>query len=369
MILFFVGTLLCLYFGTYFGLFFWIKKHFDNLSQRLPAAIASFLAAMFMIGVAVCHVLFKAPTLTIYTMLGIVLVALLFLSAKWSEKKKIWVPLICIAGTYVLHKMMPDIAGGYLVYGAMGVVWMAVMTMVMFFDCLPLLSFFTMATWAFSFATVIFIDGAMPKMLAVGCWLAVAPLWAVIRVSAEEMKGRLGSFGSAFLGFIMGGVIAACVGLKAYNSAFALTSYYLFELLLFALAYLGLHPLGLNRGEFAYILVLQKGNPTRIIKVLFYHLMALALIAVLAWKTYYVWSVGLAVLIVLLDLYNRYKLFGQPDPSVRQLWRDTKDAVKNLWTNEIKPNATKEEEKHTEEKKKSSRAAVGTKKVKREKKK
>lgn len=330
-ILWFIGILVCLYFGTFWGLFFWAKKQGEDFSRRLPAAVAGFLVAMFMTGLAACHFLFAAPKLTAYTMIGVVLVALLFLAAKWPEKKKIWLPLMCIGGTYIVHRMIPDMPLDYMTYGLMSVVWMAVMAVVMFLDRLPLLSFFTMATWAFAFATVVFLEGVMPPMLAIGCWLVLVPLWATIRVSAEEMKGSLGVFGSSFLGFMMGGVIAVCVGLHAYNSALSLTSYYLFEMLMFGLAWFGFHPMGMQKGEFAYMIALQKGNSARIIKVLFYHLMVLSLIAVLTWNSKYNWTILLVIAIVLLDLYNRYKLFGQQGPSVRQLWRDTKAGLKELW--------------------------------------
>lgn len=335
-LMWFVVTLVCLYWGTFFGMAVWIKKHPDQaMMQRLPAVVAGFSAATFMLGVAVCHIIFSAPKLSIYTMIGVLLVAVLFFSAKLPEYKKIWIPVVCVAGTYVLHRLFPSITFEYGTYLLMAVVWVAVMLLSMFLDTLPLLSFFTIAAWAFAFSSVLFLEGIVPPMFAVICWLIVAPLWATIRVSAQWMKGSLGPYGSAFLGFVMGGIVAAFVGFGAYSSALSLCGYYLFEMLMFSLPWIGVHPLGMKKGDFAYIVAMQKGNPAAIIRSVFYHLVILSLLAVLVWQKQSVWSllgvIALVDVVVLWHIYNQFKLFGQPKPSMKQMLCDTKDAIQTLW--------------------------------------
>ena len=128
-----------------------------------------------------------------------------------------------------------------------------------------------------------------------------------------------------------GSIFAVCIGYNAYNSAISLMSYYLFEGGLFVLAWLGLHPLGMNKGDFAYLIALQKGNAPRIIKTIFYHLVVLALIAVLAWPIQYMWVVFFVIAIVLADVYNKYNLFGKSEPTVRAVWKETKESLKELW--------------------------------------
>ena len=338
-------ALACFYCGTFFGLRLWMKRqNGERLSVKLPAAVASFLVSVFVFGMAVCYVLFSVPKLSGYTMLVCLFVAVLVAAAKWPEQKKVWMPIVCMAGTYVLHRLLPAMPVGCWTYVSMVVVWLAVMSLVVFFDYLPLLSFFTIATWAFAFASVIFIDGAIPLLLPAACWLIVAPLWAIIQVSAVNMMGRLGPYASAFLGFVMGGIIAVCIGFGSYNSALSLMSYYLFEGVFFVLALIGFHPFGMEKGEAVYIIALKKGNPARVLKMIFYHLIILALVAVLAWQTRYIWSVSLMITIVLLDMYNKFK-FGKTDVSMRQLWHDTK----SFWR-QRKANATSELKEENKEK-------------------
>ncbi len=330
-LIWFSVILLSSYFGTLAGLHFWLKKHTQNqLEVKLPGVVAGILVTAFLLGLACCNILWGIPKLTGFTMVSFLLLAVLFLSAKWENQKKIWMPLVCLAGSYVVCKLCA-IPFDCMTYLMMSGMWLLVMALVVFFDRLPLLSFFMMAAWAVAFAMVVLIQGGVPLELAVILWLSVVPLWALIRLSGQEMKGSLGPYGAALLGFVMGAIIALCVGLKAYNSAVILMSYYLFEWGLYLFAGLGWHFLGMKKGDFAYMLALQKGNSVRIVKTVFYHLIILSLIAVLSWNTRYVWSIYFIVAIVLLDVYNRFKLCDQPEPSLRQLYRETKLSFREMY--------------------------------------
>lgn len=364
--------LLCLYGGVILGFHVWFKRHTSNqFPIKLPGVVAGFLASAFLLGLASCHIIFNAPRLSGFTMVVFLVLATLFLSAKWSEQKKIWLPIMCCAGSYAACKIFPAIPFELITYLLMSFSWLLVAALVIFFDCLPFLSFFTVAAWAIAFALRVFTNGLVPPELAVLLWLLVVPLWATLRVSAQEMQGSLGPYGGAFLGYMMGGIIALCVGFGAYSSALTLISYYLFEYGMFALPFLGMHLLGMHKGDFAYMIALCTGKPERIIKTVFYHLVVLALVAVLVWKAMYIWFVVVIILIVLLDVYNRYKLCGQPEPSIRQLWRETKLSFQEL-CQQFKLSRKAETENSVENHQKLSKSKSGfktTHQVKRKKKK
>ena len=324
--------LICFYFGTDFAFRFWTKKQTDkSFLMNFPATVAGFLSTVFLLGVALCHIIFRTPKISNYTMLSCLVIFVLFLSAKWPEKKKIWIPIVCASGTYVLHRLLPTMPLSWMSFILMTLAWISVMTLVILFDVLPFLSAFTVAAWAIAFSTVVLTMESVPLLLTVACWLLVVGLWAMLKSLSAKMVGCLGPYASAFLGFVMGGIIAVCIGARAYSSAFALMSYYLFEGALFLLAYLGLHPLTMNKGDFAYLVALQKGNPSRLIKSLFYHLVVLSLIAVLVWSTKYSWAVIFVTTIVLADLYNKFHLFGKEEPTLKSMWKDTKESCKALW--------------------------------------
>ena len=324
--------MVCLYLGATFCFRIWANRQSEESFQtNWSTGVAGFLAVVFLIGLALCHIIFGMPTLATYAMTSFLGGGVLFCSAKWPCQKKIWMPIVCAAGTYVACQSLPELSQTWFSYALMILTWVSVMAMVMFFDCLPFLSAFTIAAWTVAFSTVILTMENVPLALVAICWLLLVPLWALLKVLSVRMIGGLGPYGAAFVGFMMGGIVATAVGYHAYGSALALMSYYLFEGVLFVLAWLGLHPLGMSRGEFAYLIALQKGDVTRIMKTIFYHLVVLALLAVLVWPIQYRWAVVLIIAIVLVDIYSKFSLFKQPEPTIRSVWKETKESLKELW--------------------------------------
>ncbi|MBQ3695595.1 MAG: hypothetical protein II938_01320 [Alphaproteobacteria bacterium] len=334
-IIWFAVFLACLYFGTLIGFSFWIKKQDENvLVNRLPAGVGAFLFGALILGLAYCCAFFLKPSLAAYTWIVVVSFAILYCSARFEslKSKAIWMPLVCVAGTYALQKLVPGSID--LVYGGcVALVWMVVMGTVMFFDRLPLVNFLTLGTWAIAFTTLYVLSGFGSSEIATLGLLALAPLWALLNVLTHRMVGSFGPYASALLGFIMGGIVAMCLLTHSYGSVFMMTSYYLFEIFFFVLGLLGFHPLGMNRGQFALSVVLSKNNPVPVMRIVFFKLLIIALIAALVWqnnKNIFIYLIGIAV-INWVDTYNRFKAGGAPAPGIRQMWQETKIQLKNLW--------------------------------------
>jgi len=327
----FAGVLIGLYFCAQIGFKIWYQKHMQkDLQYQVFPAMAAFIFIPVVLGLACSSVIFGFPTLSLYTLISCACIAVLYLAAQWPERKKIWVPLVCVSGTYLLHKIFPNIQFDWLLYCIVAVVWMCVMSLVMFFDKIPLLSFLTFASWTLAFVAIALTGTSFPVALTVMSALIFAPLWGVFKNSVSEMHGSLGLYASAFLGFIMGAVIAVCVANSAYVSATALMGYYLFEGLIFCIAYLGLHPFGMQRGDFALTTMFNKGNPTAIVKLVFYHLIILSLVAVLSWQARRMMFAGVALAVIWMNLLNRFRTYGEPETTIKQVWKSTKMSLQSL---------------------------------------
>ena len=365
--------LMCAYFATLIGFNLWIKKQSEKvLEYRLPAGVASFLFIPFTLGLAFCSIVFSSPSLAAYTWFLGISIAILYCTARFDniKEKLIWMPLVCAAGTYALQKAVESQIT--LDYGiVIALVWTCIMGIVMFFDRLPLLNFLTVGTWALSFAAIGIISGTGAPAIAVLGLLLLAPLWAILSTLAKRLEGSLGPYASAFLGFIMGGMISVCLMAHSYGSALILMGYYLFELFFFVMGLLGFHPFGMQPGDFALGAVLAKNKPTPIIKVVFFRLLIMALIAALMWKINKIGVLSIIILIILADTYNRFNAAGAPPPTIRQMWSDTKNGLKMAWKSLLNMKPLQVAKKEPEEKKvvTPQKKSVKKKAVKRKKKK
>ena len=324
--------LVVLYLGILLGLNIWLKRNQNSVHEsRLQPVVAAFLMSGFMLGLMGDNFVFSKPNLSLYTCIVGALFALLYALARWPNKKIIWLPIVCSAGTYIIHKAFPALEIGIGGYVVMAAVWSAVMWCVMFLDKLPLLSFLTAASWSLALSIMGLLNNFFPAEFVVVMLTVFASLWAVTTVLMKLGYPILGVYGSSFLGFIMGGLIAACVAFKAYGTGVAFTGYYLFELFMFALAWLGFHPLNMTRGDFAFSAVLRESKSQVVVKTLFYHQIILAMLALFIWQRI-AWVV--LVPVVLLDTYFRFKNLVTPMPTVKEMWRNTKSDVKKLFEEE-----------------------------------
>ena len=340
-IIWFAGLVVCIYFCTLFGFLSWIKKQTQKtLTYRLRVGVGAFLMGAFMLGLAGSNIICGAPNLRVYTWMIGVLFGLLYLAARFChiKAKIVWVPLMCLVGTYVLHKAIPVIPMTPMNVMAMFASWTTIMSLVMFFDRLPLLNFLTLGAWTLAFAVMSCLNmNAVPPQIAAISLLLMAPLWGVISVLSRRGDGSLGTYGSTFLGFIMGGIVAICTGAGSYGSALALSAYYLFELGFFIVALIGLHPMGMEKGSFAFGTILMRGDPVPVVKVVFFRLIILSLLASMMWRTNRLGILTVIIMLIMLDLYNRFKVAGAPAPTIKEMWCDTKEGLKKLWKQERGP--------------------------------
>ena len=329
----FAGLLLCVYLGVLFGLNKWIiKQPPKQLQYRLSAGVGAFLMGGLMLGLAGSNIILRSPSLSLYTWIIGVFFGLLYTAARFGmgKAKVVWMPLACAAGVYILHKALPQIEMDLFNACVMFLSWWGSMSIVMFFDRLPLLNFLTLGTWTLALITMTLISSFIPPQMAVMSVLLLVPVWAIINNLSRRMEGMLGLYGITLTGFIMGGIIAACVGMNSYGSAIALMSYYLFEGIWFVLAWLGWHPLGMEKGMFAFGTVLAKENTGAVVKLIFYRLLTLSLLGVLMWQSRRVDILLVLIFIIFLDTYMRFKT-SKPAPTIRDMWASTKNDLKKLW--------------------------------------
>ena len=337
-------VLVCLYFGAMYGFYGWVQK---QSRQNFPASLATgcgtFLLGSFMLGLAGSSVIFGNPILSQYAwIIGASFVAICC-AARFVKTKILWVPCVGALGVYVLYQVMPTLPVNMFNVVVLTAIWSLVMGLVMLFDRLPLLNFLTIGTWAMAFATMYVLSSFESPAIAVLSLLMLAPLWGMLNILVREGEGHFGPYATAILGFVMGGIIALCFVSGSYGSALAMLSYYLFECFFFLLAWFGLHPFGMQKGEFALEKILTNHNPTPIIRVIFYRLLILSLIGALMWKSNKISALILIILVILLDTYNRLKGAGAPPPTIRSMWQDTKAAFKQTWAARRNKASLKEE--------------------------
>lgn len=324
----------CLYFGAMYGFYAWTKKQPPKkLPVRLSAGCGAFLLGAFMLGLVGSNIVFSSPSLVQYTWILGACFAVMYCAVQFEQPKAkaIWIPLICATGVYVLHKAMPEIAFGSFQAIILTLVWSAVMALVMIFDRIPLLNFLTIGTWTMAFTTMYALSFFGSPQISVLGLIVLAPLWGLLNILAHYGQGQFGPYASALLGFVMGGIIAICILLESYGSALAMLSYYLFEVFFFVLAFFGLHPFNMKKGDFLLQKLLNDMPPAPIIRVIFYRLLILSLIAALLWQNNRLGILSVIILVVLIDTYNRFKASGAQSPTIKTMWQDTKEAIKQIW--------------------------------------
>lgn len=325
----FLVVLGCLYFATLFSFRFWLKKTPGNiLQQRLQPAIAVYLCASSIAGLIGTLCVWGIAEWPLYVYSAGSLILVLYMMKLWPYKKLFWTPFVCLIGTYLIFTALPT--SEITLWKCLGAffAWLLVMWIVMFFDRLPFLSFLTMTSWTMAMTAVGLSAQNIPMAVVVMSVVVFIPLLAISNGLFNGIQAILGPYGSTLLAFVMGGMMATCIASQAYVSATVFVGYYLFEGLLFLMAYLGLHPLQMQKGDFALTTMCQQKSPSFVIKTIFYHELILALLAALTWPSNHV---GLLVLAAIV-LFHLYREMGTPTMTMKQMWQETKKDVRDLCT-------------------------------------
>ena len=333
-IMYFVAIMVLAYLGTWLSFKMWLARQKPQaiLGNLLPGATAFFVGGMMM---ALAASVTVSTTLTpkIYATLILPLFVILYACLRCPRKKLfiMWAPLICFGGTYALQTVLPNVILTWpdRIMGTL--LWLCVMGAVVWFDKLPFVSTLTVTAWALLLGLVCVSIGTIPLALVVLLGICASVLWAIERELSKHREGHLGYSAASVLGFVMGGVIAGSYWCGANGAIVPLLGYYLFEIALFTLTFMNLHPLGMTRGEFAYQAVMTQENGVRVLSMLFKRLLVFSLIGGMVWGTTAFYRLGFILIIVWLDLYNRLRLRGGPLPTCRELLKDTGASIKCFW--------------------------------------
>ena len=374
-----------LYLGT-MGVFrFWQRRYSEGqVVEGLPRVCGSFVVGAFLIGLVATGTVIPVVTPNLCSFIAIALLFLLYATDRWWKLKYqiIWFPFLALFGTSLCPMFLSDLPFEMSNQLVMAAVWTSVMTIVVYFDKLPLVTFLTLSSWLIACGVMTLTPSTLPSAFAVTLLLIVAPVWGIVNMLARFFGvALLDRYVSMVIGFIMGGIIAICVGYGCYMSAMTFCSYYLFELFFILLCYCGFHPFGMQKGEFVFSTCLAESQSIRLVRILFGHLIILSLLAVLMWRGQNSKAGYIVLAIVLIDLWNRYRTLGTPVPGYKEMWGETKKMCAMAWdkckkepiSSEQKAIRSKNKKKSTLSQKKSlkkiSKKAVPTKKVVKRKKK
>ncbi len=320
------------YLGTMSGFWFWLKSRTPkDIEHNLEATIGGVIVSVLILSLGAILTVFPQVSLRQYALLIAVLMSLLYAQNKWPrlEYKFFWTMFLALFGTALAAEILPGLPVSLDNQVAMTLTWFVVMNAVIWFDREPLVSFLTAASWALAFSLICLTPNMFPAQLAILMVLTVAVLWGMLNMMAKYLsRVSLGPYGSTVLGFIMGGVIAVFVGYGSVASAITLCSYYLFELVFIGLTYCGFHPLRMQKGDFVLNRCLIEAKSAGLIRILGIHLICLALLGALLWRTPWIGALLIVTLVMLVDLYNRYHGLGRPVPGFRDMWHETQNMVK-----------------------------------------
>jgi len=321
------------YFGTMAFYWFWLRRtSVKDLEQNLDSTIGGVIVGALMLGLGAILMVFPQVTLRQYALLSTALLSLLYLQNKWPRLryKCFWMMFLALFGSALMPEIFPSLPLSLNSQVLMALTWFSVMSLVIWFDQEPLVSFLTASSWALAFSLICLVPNAFPPQLTVWMVLSVAAFWGTLNMLARYLGVvSLGPYGSTILGFIMGGVLAVFVGYGRYTAAVTLSGYYLFELFFIMLTCFGYHPLRMEKGDFALSRSLVETKSSGLIRILGFHLICLALLGVVPLKPEWNGVLLILSLVFLLDLYNRYK--GWEVPGIRDMLRETRNMLKTVF--------------------------------------
>lgn len=248
--------------------------------------------------------------------------------------------LICLLGTLMLPQTQPlfQTLPAFIVTPALALLWFVLLRLTVFADRLPYFSFMlTLAVGVFfAFAGLLQVLPAFMTNLAIILSMGSFAALGTVRFWIREPK--LGSFGATVIGFIVGGSLMYIASFGFVGIPVVLFSYVALEwIAVTAMTYWAIRhrqkeqPLILFERVWA-----QNVNRRGLIRFTSFCFVLLALLSVVLLSRGYFQprNAVIVILFILIGMVVRYRNWGQPTPSYRDLFRDVRagiGALKQEW--------------------------------------
>ena len=215
-------------------------------------------------------------------------------------------------------------------------IWWGIWRLWVWFDRFPLISFLTSLSWMFALCSVGLFMHTIPFFLLVPVSLIGTGVVAVSFFQLSQKKPFLGALSASLAGFVWGGIWFYFLSAGAVFQVLTAFGYYLFEGIALAIACYYHRPLQTYLTE----LLAFPNLASKAVSVVFSHLLILSFLSAM--------TIGMnltvapvllfALIIILVDLYLRLSSLMNPQPTWRELFKNTKEGL-FLFTKQIRGKA------------------------------
>ena len=318
MSLFFVCILI--FFGILFGLKTYIRFYPAKFlaHQDIAEAVTFFLGILLGGGILFAF----HPNLSLFVWIIGGLCAFVLTFSSFSKKGKIFLSLLlCWGMVWNLDPSTGPLTFKMLLSTAL---WWGGWHLFAWFDRFPLTSLVVSLGWMLAFVSV----GVLMRFMPVGCIVQVGLLgtatMALMYFKFSERKPFLGRMSSSLAGFLWMGVWGLFMVQGALVQTITAWGYYLFEIAVLGMALIRHRPLQTYLGR----LLEQPALASKAFSAVFSHVLILSFLSAMTMH-----MMGSRIflifilLVVLIDLYFRLHVLENPQPTWRELLKNTKTTL------------------------------------------
>ena len=326
----FIASLFCVCFVAFIGLLWGVKLYarFYPTSflhhQELTTAVA--LYGAFLFGGLLLSIFSFLPfsSLAIWCISGLAVLGLECSSfpKKW---KIIFSFLLCLSNVLSLYQFDQNaVLGSFL----MALLWLGIWRLWVLFDHFPFVSFLTSISWTIALVLVGIVMHTIPTVLLIPVALIGSGVVAASYFQLVQRKAILGYLTSSLAGFVWAGVWVYFLTTGSFFQVLTAFGYYIFEGVVLGVAFYLHRPLQTYLGRMLSFPQLA----SKAVSVVFSHLLILSFLAAMTLHMKFGVAPVLifALVVVLVDLSLRLNVLVHPQPSWKELLKNTKDSLSVL---------------------------------------
>ena len=267
-------------------------------------------------------------------------------SGKWKTPLSL---LLCLGTALTVYQFDKNA-----VFGAVFIafVWWGIWRFFLWFDRFPFVSFLTSVSWTVALFSVGLVMHTVPNLLLILLSLIGTGVMATAYFCLLQKQPILGRLSASLAGFIWAGIWAYFCATGAVFQTFTAFGYYLFEGIALAVCFYFHRPLQ----TYLERMLAFPDLASKAVSVIFSHLLILSFLAAMTLQMKLTVAPVLifALIVVLVDLHLRLSSLIHPQPTWRELLKNTKESF-SLLTQQFKKEPVKKKivspKKHTRKKK------------------
>ena len=322
----------------------------DSEGFSFPLGVVILLASFLCVSLVFANQLGSANPFFFYAVIAMGLVVMV-----WSDMKLASLPYalgmmaICFVSSYFLPMSLSIASGfnGLMTHIGLAFAWTILVWLFVQMDRVPFLSM----TMSLVFAVFYFLLSNFLKYFdPVFGYLSLTLVVVLLGVNSYLKKGHypiLGKIASTFIGFIWGGMAVYVMASGRLTAVVILYSYAIMEVVLSIVASIAIY----QRFRPVYPFLIEqvltnKQHPEKALKFIMRWELLIVCLAILATinETFPMESFYVVIVLLSVNIYMRLKAWGEPVVRLRDLFRDTKQSIRQV-KEEIKKMAENKKQK------------------------